>query len=660
MSETRSRVLDSFLLFVFTAALIWPLFKAGYMDNWASIDSTFIADARFLREHFPHPAWQPDWYCGTRFDYIYPPALRYATAGLSAVLNTTTARAYHLYTATLYCLGVVGVYLLARAGMRSRLWAALAAVASTIISPSFLFLENFRADYAGERWMPVRLGVLTRYGEGPHSSALALLPFALAAGYFGLRRGRGGMLALSALMAALVVSNNFYGATALALSFPILVWTVFLAERDPLVFLRAAGLAALAYSLTAFWLVPSYLHITLRNMRLVSQPGNWWSPIVFGAVLAVYCSQTFRRAYGKPDRSWTVFVCGIFIVFTAQVLGEHYVNFRILGEPQRLVPEFDLAFIFFACILLGWLWRRPGIIAKVAVAVLLIAAFIPSKGWLRRTHKYIPKNSNYQQRIEYKIGQWIRENLPGERVLVTGSVRFWFNAWGDHPQVGGGSEQGVLNMVPYMAYFAAPFGIPPDDVKAWLQAVGTGAFVVHDQESEEIYKDFGDRSHVYDNAFQVIYNDGKGNRIFRIPRKPGRARVVRLNQIQALPRVGDIQPPIEPVRAYAAALEEGPHVSAQADRESPTRVRLRATVAPGQALVFQESFDPAWRALTRDGKPVTVVADPFGFMLLQPEPGDHEILLEFKTPLENRVGGFVTVAGLIAVCGIAVRSRKTA
>jgi len=32
------------------AALIAPLFRARYMDNWGSIDSTFISDARFLVE----------------------------------------------------------------------------------------------------------------------------------------------------------------------------------------------------------------------------------------------------------------------------------------------------------------------------------------------------------------------------------------------------------------------------------------------------------------------------------------------------------------------------------------------------------------------------------------------------------------------------------
>src|ERR1700722_18212245 len=137
---------DFFLIFAFTAILIWPLFKAKYLDKWASIESTFIADARFLKEHWPHPLWQPLWYGGTRFDYIYPPTLRFGTAALAKFYPMTEARAYHIYVAFFYCLGIAGVYLLVRIGCGSRGAAWLAAAASGLLSPSFLFLPLMRID----------------------------------------------------------------------------------------------------------------------------------------------------------------------------------------------------------------------------------------------------------------------------------------------------------------------------------------------------------------------------------------------------------------------------------------------------------------------------------------------------------------------------------
>src|SRR5207237_7239229 len=116
------------------AALFWPPFKAYIVYKLASIERTSIADARFLKEPWPHPQWQPLWYGGTRFDYIYPPALRYGTAALAKFYPMTEARAYHLYTAFFYCLGIAGVYLFVRVACGSRGAAWFAAVATALVS----------------------------------------------------------------------------------------------------------------------------------------------------------------------------------------------------------------------------------------------------------------------------------------------------------------------------------------------------------------------------------------------------------------------------------------------------------------------------------------------------------------------------------------------
>src|SRR5207249_10704524 len=183
LAGSRSALIqaDFLIIFLLTAALIWPLFKANYLDKWASIESIFISDARFLKDHWPQPQWQPLWYGGTRFDYIYPPALRYGTAGLAKLYSITEARAYHLYAAFFYCVSMAGVFLFVRLASGARGPAWLAAAASAVLSPIFLFVRDWRID----SWMhhPTRLGVLVRYGEGPHMSAFALIPIALAASY---------------------------------------------------------------------------------------------------------------------------------------------------------------------------------------------------------------------------------------------------------------------------------------------------------------------------------------------------------------------------------------------------------------------------------------------------------------------------------------------
>ncbi len=296
-------LLDLLLVFFFTAVLVGPLFRAKYLDRWGSIESTFIADGRFLAAHWPHPLWQPLWYCGTRFDYVYPPVLRYGTALLTNLF--IPVKAYHVFTAIMFCLGIAGVAFLVRVMGGTRLQAWTSAAACALISPSFLFIQEFRHD--APFLMPARLGVLIRYGEGPHISSLSLLPFALAFAFLGLRKGRNGSLALAGIFSALVVLTNFYGATALAIIFPIMVWSVWVTNRKRLVWLRALAIPALAYALTAFWLTPSYLRITLYNLRYVSQPGNPYSVILAIVVALIFGAASMRWAGKKSGLTLPVF-----------------------------------------------------------------------------------------------------------------------------------------------------------------------------------------------------------------------------------------------------------------------------------------------------------------------------------------------------------------
>src|ERR1035438_7271845 len=134
--QMKTAALDGMLLVLLAAVLIWPLFQVEYFDNWMSIDGGFIGDARFLREHLPSPGWAPFFYCGNRFDYLYPPAMRYGAALISRYGS---------------------VYALMRSISRSRVFAASAALASLVLSPVLLIFKPIRHDSALH--MPQHLNV---------------------------------------------------------------------------------------------------------------------------------------------------------------------------------------------------------------------------------------------------------------------------------------------------------------------------------------------------------------------------------------------------------------------------------------------------------------------------------------------------------------------
>ncbi|MBL8211612.1 MAG: YfhO family protein [Bryobacterales bacterium] len=663
-----SWILDAALAFTFAAILIWPLFRLEYSDKWASIEATFISDARFLRDHWPHPRWQPLWYTGTRFDYIYPPALRYGTAVQTKISpGTSPARAYHQYVALLYCLGIAGVYVLARTGGRSRAFSLLAAFTVATISPSFLFFPEIRADAKASWSEPQRLGVLHRYGEGPHMSALALLGFALAFSIQALRQGTRGWLAAAALTCALVVSHNFYGATALAMFFPILLWSWWITHQDWRMFYRAVFIAVLSYGLTAFWLVPSYVHVTLENMRFVSERGNRWSMWVLIVLVIGYMKATEAWAKGRKERAWVVFLIGSSIIFTLNVVGNRYLQFRVIGEPGRMMPELDLVYLLAACELLRWLWHAewprlpvPPIYWRVArqlVVVLIVAkAFYSVKRYTTGSWNIFVDGGDPKQRVEYRITEWLAKNRPHARSYTTGSVRFWFNAWFDLAELGGGSEQGLLNPVVQPATWQLAGSDSGDSGILWLQCTGTDLAIIHDKRSKEEYHDV-----TYPEKFvgkmPAIYDDGEGNFIYEVPRRyRSLARVIDRASLDAMSPMPE-DPPEFQLRMLADVLEKGPEAPTQTQWLGTEHLRIKATTKKGQSLFVWVPYNQPWQAREGDAR-YKPSRTQLNFMRLDVPPGDHTIDLVFRQPVENTVGWVLTLGTLGILSLLVARPRR--
>ncbi|MGP8243409.1 MAG: hypothetical protein ACLQVN_02700 [Bryobacteraceae bacterium] len=628
-----------------TAILIWPLFRIEYLDNWGSIDSTFIATARFLREHWPHSRWMPLWYCGTRFDYLYPPVLPYGTALLSALFQVSTARAYHLYTALFYCLGTAGTYALVRVASGSRAWAAIAAAATALVSPSYLFLKSFRDD--SFLHMPQRLNVLVKWGEGPHMTALACLPFALLFCWLAIRDGNRRWLGLAAVCCALVVSNNFYGATSLALLFVPLAWALWITHRDARMWLRAAAIAAMAYGLTAFWLTPSYLRVTMDNLKYVAQPGNARSRWLALAVAAVFALASAGIAHRRKNLAYPVLVCASSLAMALNVAGNYYFGFRAIGEPRRLAPELDLVLILLLAEILRAMAGACQRWLRAAAFAAAVAALCAGNQYLRSPWRVFRADPNYRQRVEYRTTDWIARNLPGARVLAAGSMRFWYDAWHDGEQVGGGSDQGLVNGMLLLAQWQVTRDAEADMARdiAWLQGVGADAILVNQANSREIFHDYAAPAK-FAGILPVIYDNRQGDVIYRVPRRaPAHARVVETSRVAGLAAIPITNQDSPRIEAYAAAVEQGPDAPVEMHWEGSDALRIRARFDAGESLLVEESFDTGWRARC-DGKRLTIRKDVAGNMLVDVPPGDREVRLAFELPLENLAGRGLTAVSL--------------
>ena len=110
---------------------------------------------------------------------------------------------------------------------------------------------------------------------------------------------------------------------------------------------------------------------------------------------------------------------------------------------------------------------------------------------------------------------------------------------------------------------------------------------------------------------------------------------------------------------YVKAIESE-DASASVTWKGFDEMEVAASVQPGQAVLVQETFDPAWHA-SENGRPVPMRMEPgMQFMLIDPGEGTHRIRVRFETPLENRIGQVGFALSLLTICllvGLQVRTR---
>jgi hypothetical protein len=658
LPRTRTWIIDCVVLFLLTAVLIGPYFRLNYTSVWSSIESTFIADARMLNEPGTQGQWQPVWYAGTRSVYLYPPALRYGTAFIARVLSTTTAHAYHLYVSVLYCVGALAVYLLIRTGNGSRPWAWAGTAAVLLLSPIFLLMSEYRIDSG--HLVPHRLNVLVRYGEGPHISSLCLLPLCFAAAILAFRHRRLWWIALSAVACALVVSNNFYGATALAILFPLLVWAYLIHDGGKDIIVRGAGIAVLAYCLTAFWLVPSYMKVTRDNLKLVAETGNTWSIVVFPFIVAAYAYITWRLRHRDPYRIW---VYSSLFFMSWYILGHRWLGFQIAGQSARLAPEFDLVIILAAVELFRSIYGK----SRGVALFLVFIAFLPSIRYLKHAWEIFPEDRNWQSSPEYQSARWVADNYPQDRVFATGSIRFWFNAWDSTSQIDGGSQQGILNPLLPAALYCLSHCTEPAHLSNWLKAFGVDLAVIPEKNSKETYHDVI-APEVWRKNFPLVHDDGKGNVFYRFDRRRrGVIRVVGATVAGLRPVTQDdfsvtLQPYADGISAQPPGGPDQGRLT-YSRRSSDDFGTISADTVKGEAILVQETFDRAWQAYDRTlggEQRLEIRRDPVGMMIIPVAPGKHSIHLLFKTPLEVYVGRVLAIVALgFVICSFFWRRLRT-
>ncbi len=599
------RNISAFLLLTaLNLSICWRLFKVEYTAHFASIEGSFIAIARYLSRHWGDFSWWPLWHCGMPYQDTYVPLLHVAVAATASLMHLSPARAYHGVTAVTYALGPATLYLMAvRLGAR-RGAAFLAALFYSLFSPSALFLPGVARDIGG-LWYARRLQVLAYYGEGPHVSAMTLLPVAILALENALVRRTRRAFAFAALAIALVFLTNVPGTMALGLA--VFCWICAQhADRVAAAWKTAAGASLLAYGVACFGIPPSSLLTVGGNIGAMH--AGFSNSLKHGpALLILVLGAVAAAGYGLARTRIPLllrFAILFFGLLASLAVTANSNVFELLPQVRRLHLEAEMG----ACLLLGWAaWTVYSLLPRWTCPIVLAICLAPIVVQWRNYRSTARDNITYadlSKHSEYTTARWLDRNANGARVWAGGSTSFWLNSFTDTPQVVGCCDQGLdMPVLSYAPYFVNDRHSSPQLAQEWLQALGAQALVVNGANSTDAYKDI-QAPERYRGVLPVLHEEN-GDTIYAVSSAPASlVHVVRPGEPVPVPPRGQKIPDSRIVR-YAQALA------------APAR--------PAAAAPWLRGRDANVR-----GRPAPLSADGLGFLLIHPRcQGDCEITLRW-------------------------------
>ncbi|MGA3098578.1 MAG: hypothetical protein ABSF25_19165 [Bryobacteraceae bacterium] len=650
------------VLLAVNVVIAGSLFGVEYSAYNNSIEGTFIAIPRFMARHPGEWKWWPLWNCGTPFETAYLPFTHWMVAALALLTRLSAARSFHIVTAAIYVSSALAVFWMALELSRKPAASFVAALAYSCVSVSALLVPAIGAD-AGGMLNLRRLQTLVFYGESPHTAALALLPVAVVCFSRALAANGARWKILAGVAAASAALCNAFGIVILSaallcllLAFPGRPWW-----KAPA---TMAAIGAAVYCWISPWMSPAMIRAIQANASTTGGDFRYttasWIALAILTAGFLLLWLALRRAKAP---AYLQFFALFGYVPTGIVLAWYWCGVAILAQPTRYQIDMDLALplalVFAGAALLDRLPRRPRTVVLAAVAAALalqtVHAAIYAHGLIRSVDP--------AQLGEYRVAKWMDEHLHGQRAFISGSGSFWYNDFTENPQFHGGHDQHIVNtfipIATYAIYSDENAGAhAAEDSIFWLKAFGVGAIHVPGPESSDYYKAGFVHPFKFEGVLPLLWRD-HGDSIYQVPlRSPSLAHVMPAAAIPARRPSDGLD--FAPVRAYVAALDDPGYPPASFEWQGMSEARIRATVAPGQAISVQVTYERGWEAWA-NGRRQPVRGDAIGQLVIEPAcQGDCEISLRYTGGMEAVLTRSLSIGAMLLAGVYAWLGRRRA
>jgi hypothetical protein len=622
-----------------------PLFLPGEAVYPESAEGGYATIAQWFVAH-PNPwGWYPLQGCGLPARYTGLPLLAYSAALISWITHVPSEYAWRLLTAALACFAPVALFLMVRYFTRGRTgWALAAALAYTFFSPAYGLIGAVDLD-RGVAYLPWRLQVLAKYGEAPHSAALALLPLVLIAVHRAATRR--GFFALFAAAIAITATALLSSAAAIAAAIALLVMVLAAVGEPGFDSMRVLKAGLLGYLLAAFWLTPSFIRTTASP---VWKPGP---PAALAAGL-IALRLVLRFTGGAFYTRFLALALAAFAILAALFYGH---NVEIFPGAFLNTLEFELFLILALAefVRLG-VAEGSGTVTRLSAVLPILIMLIAGRaqpiryvtqGWS------VLKPSERSQSAGYRLARWLEAQHPAGRVLLPGSLRYRWNVWSALPQASAAFDAGIANRLPRDLVYQIRTGEASAAGKEGRDAIGE----MRAMDVEYLAVREGDlRSPArFDGLIERVYT-AEGYVVYRVPCS-GYAHLVRDSE---LPTQAPNQGRVTLLDPLTAAFDDPARPRLTSLWESAGRLRIGGPVPQGMLVATSVNAAPGWSA-TQDGAPVPVETNALGFLTVRPRPTapvSAVIVLQYRAPKGARLmAGLSAVGWMLSLVGL-YRARR--
>ncbi len=506
------------LIFLANFLMVRKLFVVEFTPYIFSTEGTFTTIARTVAEHPFDLRWWPLWECGLPFQNTYLPLLHVAAGLWSRISGVSPALSIHQWTAAMFCIGPVFLYLMAWGMTRRPGTSFLAALVYSAVSPCAWFSTLIRNDL-GSIWRLRRLQIVGYYGEGPHTGAIAMVPLAILFLYLGAGRKRFWYgIAAGVAMAAAILFNAF-GAVILGIAgLCLLVVAPTESRWKYLGFLIATGV--LTYAWISPLVPPSVVAAIRANSPTVDGDYRFNQRSLLGVIVLAAGFAALCWVLRKLDiPALRFFLLFAFLAGGVVVLGTFQIN--VVPQPHRYQIAMDMA-VCLSLVFTGaqLLRSRPRLLWAAGMTLFLLACV--GVRFNARYGRALIRPIDITTTPTYRISRWLSDHFGSQRVMVSGAYSFYFNNFSDTPQVLGGHDPMLPNPMMRIIGYVLYSGISDQARDAqvsilWLKAFGAHAVVVPGPSSSEYFKPFANPNK-FEGVLPVLWREA-GDTIYEIPAK---------------------------------------------------------------------------------------------------------------------------------------------